>query len=71
MIDRTAWKKNQYTLGSYSYIPVGAHIEDIDRLSEPVVNQQGKVSQCPLSTRNGDVINIQCPVVHVSCVWVT
>jgi spermine oxidase len=32
------WKSNPYTLGSYSFIPVGASAEDIDTLAEPVTN---------------------------------
>lgn len=35
---RSYWKTNPYTLGSYSFIPVGAHAEDIESLGEPVMD---------------------------------
>lgn len=39
----TRWKTNQYTCGSYSFIPVGASAEDIEMLAEPVNNAFEKV----------------------------
>ncbi|XP_064630026.1 spermine oxidase-like [Lineus longissimus] len=39
---KTAWYSNPYTRGSYSFIPVGASIEDIEHLQEPLVNINGK-----------------------------
>lgn len=36
------WKSNPYTLGSYSFIPVGASAEDIESLGEPISNSEEK-----------------------------
>ena len=35
---RSNWKSMPYTLGSYSFIPVGARADDIDSLAEPVLD---------------------------------
>jgi hypothetical protein len=41
---RSFWKSNPYTLGSYCHIPVGASVEDIGVLAEPIVDEStGKV----------------------------
>ena len=42
---RSAWRKEQYTLGSYCYIPVGGSAEDIERLADPVHDEDDKVSE--------------------------
>jgi len=39
---RSDWKTNPYTLGSYSFIPVGASAEDICTLAEPIMNGDDK-----------------------------
>lgn len=44
-IIRSKWKSNPYTLGSYSFIPVGAHAEDVQALAEPVLDARNRVSQ--------------------------
>jgi hypothetical protein len=41
---RSTWKTNPFTLGSYTFIPVGGQAEDIEALAEPINDQQDRVS---------------------------
>ena len=35
----TRWHKNPWSYGSYSYLPVGSSLDDLDTLAEPVMNR--------------------------------
>jgi spermine oxidase len=39
---RSKWKTEPYTCGSYCFIPVGAHAEDIEALAEPITDQSDR-----------------------------
>jgi spermine oxidase len=41
-VTRSFWRTNPYTLGAYCHIPVGASVEDIHTISEPVYDSTHK-----------------------------
>ncbi|ELT94559.1 hypothetical protein CAPTEDRAFT_225468 [Capitella teleta] len=38
-VSRSTWKSNPFSLGAYSFIPVGAFAEDIETLAEPILDK--------------------------------
>lgn len=52
-IIRTAWGSNPLTLGSYSYIPCGASVDDIKALAAPVIVSAGGGSVALIDHHDG------------------
>ena len=50
---RSKWKSHPYTLGSYSFIPIGATAEDVDTMGEPVTGTNSDKVNSSKGTREG------------------